>query len=135
MGLPPDTGARLKRPSAHAVRALTVVAALVASLSGGVSAQGHTYAVIVVGLGGAAEYRESFHAEASQIYTALPERHGLPAEDVTYLGEKNDVDPEMISLRSPRRVGAIRHRCGRRAPSPPERRGARRSHTGGGSSR
>lgn len=65
-------------------------------------AQGRTHAVIVVGLGGAAEYRESFHAEASQIYTALIERHGLPADDITYLGERVEVDPAMISLRSTR---------------------------------
>lgn len=67
-----------------------------------VAAQGRTHAVIVVGLGGAPEYRESFHAEASQIYTALIERHGLPIEDVTYLGEKVEIDPEMITLRSTR---------------------------------
>lgn len=67
-----------------------------------VSGQGRTHAVIVVGLGGAAEYRESFHAEASQIYTALIQRHGIAAEDVTYLGEKVEVDPEMIAMRSTR---------------------------------
>ncbi len=72
------------------------------TLAAPLTAQGRTHAVIVVGLGGAAEYRESFHAEASQIYTALIERHGLHAEDVTYLGETVEVAPEMISLRSTR---------------------------------
>ena len=66
------------------------------------AAQGRTHTVIVVGLGGAEEYRESFHAEASQIYTALVERHGLAPEDVVYLGEKVETDPEMISTTSTR---------------------------------
>ncbi|MCH1572035.1 MAG: hypothetical protein L7S64_11890, partial [Longimicrobiales bacterium] len=44
----------------------------------------------------------SFHAEASQIYDALIDRHGLPPEYVTYLGEKIDVAPDMISMRSTR---------------------------------
>jgi len=67
-----------------------------------VSAQGRTHAVIVVGLGGSAEYRDSFHAEAAQIRNALIEVHGLPTEDVIYLGEKVEVDPEMITMRSTR---------------------------------
>lgn len=71
---------------------------LVAALTAGAAAaQDRTHVVIVVGLGGAAEFRESFHAEASQIYTALTEQHGLAAEDVTYLGEDVDVAPDVIS--------------------------------------
>lgn len=66
------------------------------------AAQGRTHAVIVVGLGGQESYRESFHAEAAQIYEALTDRHGIPSENVTYLGERVEVDPEMISLRSTR---------------------------------
>jgi hypothetical protein len=73
-----------------------------AVIVGPASAQGRTHAVIVAGLGGQAEYRESFHAESSQIYTALIERHGLPAENVTYLGEKVEVDPVKIAMRSTR---------------------------------
>lgn len=60
-------------------------------------AQGRTFVVIVVGIGGTAEFRESFHAEASRIYTALVEQHGVPAEDVVYLGERVEVAPDMIS--------------------------------------
>ena len=81
---------------------LTLAAAVLFALAGPVSAQGRTHAVIIVGLGGAEEYRQSFHGEASQIYTALIERHGIPREDVTYLGEKVETDPEMISDRSTR---------------------------------
>ena len=63
--------------------------AFAAAGSSDVHAQsGRTHAVIVVGIGGTAEFRESFHAEASQIYTALTTMHGLPKEDVIYLGER-----------------------------------------------
>jgi len=82
-----------------------------------VSAQGRTHAVIVTGLGGAEEYRQSFHAEATQIYDALISRHGLPREDVVYLGENVEADPERISLRSTRAnvlqvLGEIAQRAG-----------------------
>jgi hypothetical protein len=50
----------------------------------------------VVGIGGTQEYRDSFHAEASQIYTALTTAHGLAKEDVIYLGERVETAPEMI---------------------------------------
>jgi hypothetical protein len=82
--------------------AFLAMGAFAAFLPGAAESQGRTHAVIVAGLGGAPEYRESFHAEASRIYTALVERHGLPAENVRYLGERVEVDPEMISLRSTR---------------------------------
>ena len=66
------------------------------------SAQGRTHAVIITGLGGTDAFRESFHAEASTLYDALVNRHGLSPEDVTYLGEKVEVDPDRITLRSTR---------------------------------
>ncbi|MDH3270830.1 MAG: hypothetical protein OEN56_05825 [Gemmatimonadota bacterium] len=73
--------------------------------------------MIVTGLGGAEEYRQSFHAEATQIYDALISRHGLPREDVVYLGENVEADPERISLRSTRAnvlqvLGEIAQRAG-----------------------
>lgn len=63
---------------------------------------GRTHALIVVGIGGTAEFRESFHAEAAQIYTALTTTHGLAKEDVIYLGERVETAPEMISNTSSR---------------------------------
>jgi hypothetical protein len=66
------------------------------------TAQSRTYTVIVVGIGGTAEYRESFHAEAAQIYTALTTLHGLAKEDVVYLGERVETAPDMISEPSTR---------------------------------
>jgi hypothetical protein len=67
-----------------------------------VHAQARAHVVIVVGIGGTAEFRESFHAEASLIYTALTEKHAIPADDVVYLGERVDVAPSMISEQSTR---------------------------------
>jgi hypothetical protein len=80
-------------------------------------AQGRTHAVIVVGLGGQEDFRQSFHAEASQLYRALVEKHGLAEEDVIYLGERIELDPEMISMRSTRAnvlqvLGEIAQRAG-----------------------
>lgn len=65
-------------------------------------AQERTHVLIVVGLGGAANYREEFHNQAAALYAALTERMRLPAEDVIYLGEKVEVAPEMITDRSTR---------------------------------
>jgi hypothetical protein len=64
---------------------------------GPAGAQSRTYTLVVVGIGGTAEYRESFHAEASQIYAALTTQHGLAKEDVVYLGERVETAPDMIS--------------------------------------
>jgi len=74
---------------------------LLGALPMGARAQARTHVVIVVGIGGTDQFRKSFHAEASQIYTALVD-HGIPKEDITYLGERVDVAPEMISDQSTR---------------------------------
>ena len=65
------------------VAALAALCVYTAVVPPGARAQsGRTHALIVVGSGGTAEFRESFHAEASQIYTALTTTHGLAKEDV-----------------------------------------------------
>ena len=96
----PGAGLILRRPRRAAAFATLLLG--VGAAAAPLSAQGRTRAVIVVGLGGDEEFRQSFHAEASQLYTALVERHGLSPEDVTYLGEKVETDPEMISATSTR---------------------------------
>lgn len=88
-----------------------------AAWAAGVAAQARTHVLIVTGIGGTAEFRESFHAEASKIYTALVERHGIPKEDVVYLGERVEVAPDMISAQSTRAnvlkaLGEIAQRAG-----------------------
>jgi hypothetical protein len=98
MGISPDPGARLKQASLG-----TLLVLAVAALSAGrLAAQDRTHVLLVVGLGGTAEFRESFHEEASTIYEALTEQHGLPKEDVIYLGEHPEIAPDMISGESTR---------------------------------
>ena len=81
----------------------TLLLLAVAALSAGrLAGQDRTHVLLVVGLGGTAEFRESFHEEASTIYTALTEQHGLPKEDVIYLGEHPEIAPDMISGESTR---------------------------------
>lgn len=95
---------RPRRRSSAAV-AIGLVLFAIASVAAGptaVEAQGRTHAVIVVGIGGTAEYRESFHAEGAKIRNALVDKHGLPEEDVIYFGEKVDVAPDIIAMRSTR---------------------------------
>jgi len=81
-----------------------LLAALLASvaLPVGLRAQGKTHAVIVVGLGGNAEYRDRFHDQAVALKTALTERHGIPAENVVYLGERPQDAPDVIAGKSTR---------------------------------
>lgn len=66
------------------------------------AAQARTHTLIVVGLGGTAEYRQTFHDQARTLRTALVERHGVSAEDVVYLGERTELDPGIIDDRSTR---------------------------------
>ena len=80
----------------------TAVAVFVLAAAGDAAAQGRTYAVLVTGLGGAPEFTERFHDEASRIQTALVDRHGLQVDRVTYLGERVELDPDRISSRSTR---------------------------------
>ncbi len=84
------------------VAGIALAAVTLVGSAGALAAQGRTHAVIVAGLGGQEEYSESFRAEAATIYDALIERHGLLPENVTYLGEDVDADPERISMRSTR---------------------------------
>jgi len=97
MGIPAHPGTGLIRLG----RSILALSLLVAS-SGPVAAQARTHVLIVVGIGGTQEFRDSFHAEAAQIYTALVEQHGISRDDVVYLGERVEVAPEMISDRATR---------------------------------
>ncbi len=98
MGVPPDSGARLRRALGLAL----CIGLLASAAPDETGAQSRTYTLIVVGIGGTAQFRESFHAEASQIYDALTTEHGLSKDDVIYLGETVETAPDMISDRSTR---------------------------------
>jgi len=97
VGVPEGAGAGLR----HFFISTLVLCALAAPAEHAI-AQDRTHVVIVVGLGGTAEYRDSFHEEASTIYNALVEQDGIPKEDVIYLGEHPEIAPDMISGESTR---------------------------------
>jgi len=61
-----------------------------------------THLVVVVGLGGDAEHREKFHGWAVQLVDAAVTGYGIPAQNVHYLGEKTELDPNLIRARSTR---------------------------------
>ena len=88
-----------RRPTSVVGLAL-VLSSLSATLPQAVSGQGRTHALVVVGLGGAAEYRDRFHAQAVALQAALTERHGI--ESVVYLGERPEIAPELIADKSTR---------------------------------
>jgi hypothetical protein len=66
------------------------------------SAAQDTRILIVVGLGGDPEYRETFHRWATELRSAAVERFGVPEDQVVYLGERPDDAPEVMQGRSTR---------------------------------
>ena len=104
MGFPPREGPGLIEARAPNAPTGVLLAALLAimALPVGLQAQGKTHAVIVVGLGGSAEYRGRFHDQAVALKTALTERHGIPEENVVYLGERPQDAPDVIADKSTR---------------------------------
>ena len=59
-----------------------------------------SHLIVVSGLGGADEYRDRFYEWSSRLVAAAIERHGIPADQVVYLAERPDRDPERIHARS-----------------------------------
>ena len=58
--------------------------------------------MVVTGLAGEAQYRDSFHQWATDLMDAATERLGVPAGNITYLAESTDRDPVRIHARSTR---------------------------------
>jgi hypothetical protein len=58
--------------------------------------------LVVVGLGGDPEYRETFHGWAVDLVTAARDRFGLPPGGIVYLGERPDDHPGVVDGRSTR---------------------------------
>ena len=66
------------------------------------SAQEQTHALIVVGLGGNADYRDRFHNQAVALREAFTSKHGMLSAHVTYLGERPESAPEIVTDTSTR---------------------------------
>ncbi len=60
----------------------------------------NTHLLLIAGLGGEARYTEAFHGWLSRLADAAVERHGIPANRITYLGEDVTLDPTRIRARS-----------------------------------
>ena len=86
------------RPAA-AVALLATVLATAALLPATTHAQ-NTHILLISGLGAEARYTYAFHGWLSRFADAATEKYGIPAERITYLGEKTDLDPTRIRMRS-----------------------------------
>lgn len=73
---------------------------LVALLAPAPAAAQQSFLLVVSGLSGEPRYAERFHDWATEMLGAAESRWGLPAENVVYLAEKTDRDPDRISARS-----------------------------------
>ena len=60
----------------------------------------NTHMILIGGLGGDPEYTESFHTWVSRFADAAMEDYGVPADRITYLAERTDLDPTRVSHRS-----------------------------------
>ena len=84
--------AGLKRPMS-----LALVAAVMTTAP---AAAQQSHLIVVSGLGGTDEYRDRFYEWSSRLVDAAIERHGIPADQVIYLTERPDRDPERIHAHS-----------------------------------
>ena len=77
-------------------------AVLALAVSPFVTAQsvGRSYLLIVSGLGGEPSYRDQFYESSIALLEAASSRYGLPAEDIWYLGEEPERDPERMRGKS-----------------------------------
>lgn len=80
-------------------------------------AQPSTYLLVVSGLSGEPAFAERFHAWGTTLVRAARERHGVPAENIRYLAERPERDPELIhaAARKENIEAAIREIAGRAA--------------------
>jgi hypothetical protein len=70
------------------------------------SAAQETRVLVVVGLGGDPEHRETFHQWATELRSAAVERFGVREERIVYLGERPDEAPGEMQGRSTREAVA-----------------------------
>lgn len=78
------------------------VLGMMALLTPAPTAAQQSFLLVVSGLSGEPRYAETFHNWATKMLGAAEARWGLPAENVVYLAEKMDRDPNRISASSTR---------------------------------
>ena len=91
---------RSARGAAHAVRRAIPAALLATALLPAALIAQNTHVLLISGLGGEPRYTDAFHGWLSRFADAATEKHGVPPERITYLGEKTDLDPTRIRARS-----------------------------------
>ena len=93
---------RRSRPAATPSRVvcLLICAAALSVLSTGRAEAQQTHLLVITGLGGDPEYTQQFHDWATTLVDTATTRYELPPDNVTYLGEKPDLAPGVISGRS-----------------------------------
>lgn len=74
--------------------------AMLVTLMAPAHAAGQGHLLVVSGLGGEARYTEWFRDWGAALVDAAVERYGMPPENVTFLAESTDLDPERVSGRS-----------------------------------
>ena len=79
-----------------------LVFAILTTLSATPVAAQQTHILVITGLAGDPAYAKQFHEWTTTLIDAATDRYELPAENVTYLAEKTELDPERIDDRSTR---------------------------------
>jgi hypothetical protein len=74
---------------------------LLGALRGSASAQ-DAHLIVITGVGGDDEHSASFHKLATAMIDAAAKKDGVPEANIIYLGEKPEVDPARIKLKSSR---------------------------------
>lgn len=87
------------RSASRAARRAVAALVLLAGSAAPAQAQ-QTHLLVIAGLGGDPIYTEQFHAWATTLVNTARERYGVPADNITYLGERTELDPEAIADRS-----------------------------------
>ncbi len=94
-----------------------LAAVLVLLAPAGPAAAQQTHVLVVTGLSGDPAYAEQFQAWATTLVDAAAGRYELPAENITWLAERVEIDPERVDGRSTSEnveaaVAAIAERAG-----------------------
>ena len=90
---------RGSRRGAGAAAAVAAVLAAAAGLPGAAPLRADTHLLVVAGVGGEETYTERFHLWSTRVVDAALAA-GLSPENVVYLGEREEIDPERIGARS-----------------------------------